>query len=223
MLLPRIKDTRIGSLQRHDFQAPFIAILHSFAITPPSERQNITRADCTHVAFVIVPVSIKHTENRAWRVDINIPDFGPEAHTESSEVEFEITTDSVAGDSWLYMGRLMAPIIDSETIVARHVGVRNKGPKYIWHDRIVTGDSKHVFTGSASPTSDVFTRLTPITQHNSGWSLLNRDAMLLVSWVTKGSFCLAFRVLNTYVSAIGVIKPLMDRVPFSKVGFFHLG
>jgi hypothetical protein len=62
-------------------------------------------------------------------VDINILDFGPEAHTESSEVEFEITTDPVARDSWLYISRLIAPIIDSEMIVARHFGVRNKAPK----------------------------------------------------------------------------------------------
>ena len=59
-------------------------------------------------------------------MDINILVFGPEAHAESSEVESEVTTDSVARDSWLYISCLIAPIIDSEMIVARHVGVRSK-------------------------------------------------------------------------------------------------
>jgi hypothetical protein len=55
-------------------------------------------------------------------VDTNILDFRPEAHTESGEVEFEITTDSVGWDSWLYISCLVAPITDGETIEARHFG-----------------------------------------------------------------------------------------------------
>ena len=121
MPLPRIKHARIGSLQCHDFQAPFIGTLYSSVV-----RTARRHTGCLHLRYFRDHLhldKIHRKQSLVGRVDINTLDSRPEAHAESGEVESETTTDSVTQDSWLYISRLVAPIVDSsETIVARHFG-----------------------------------------------------------------------------------------------------
>ena len=105
MPLPRIKHARIGSLQCHNFQAPFIGTLYSSVI-----RTARHHTGCLHLRYFRHRLHLDKIHRK-------------QGLTCGYKFESGTTTDSDTQDSWLYISRLMAPIVDSsETIVARHFG-----------------------------------------------------------------------------------------------------